>query len=142
MDFRESTLEGVVGRMFSNFYHDRRVLVTGHSGFKGGWLSLWLKKLGASVWGLGLAAPTNPNLHQILRQVAYEREVECDVRDLEKLRSALRDAAPEIVFHLAALIAIPYSYQAPASFVQTNVHGTLNVLQAARAYGVGRVVHT
>ena len=118
-----------------------RVLVTGAGGFIGSYLTERLMELGADVrafvhyrgdgsWGW----LDRSDVKEEIKVIAG------DIADHESVMAAMKDV--EVVFHLAALIAIPYSYQAPASFVQTNVHGTLNVLQAARAHGVGRVVHT
>src|SRR6187399_2319824 len=99
--------------MFNNFYSGRRVLVTGHSGFKGAWLSLWLKKLGAKVTGIALPAPTNPNLHAIIQPGTFEREFICDIRDATAFAAAVKGAQPEIVFHLAAQPLVRLSYTEP-----------------------------
>ena len=68
-------------KLFNGYYQGRRVLVTGHTGFKGGWISLWLKKLGASVWGVSLPPPTHPNLHEVIQASAFAGEMECDIRN-------------------------------------------------------------
>lgn len=125
-------MEGLVAHMFSDFYRGRRVLVTGHSGFKGGWLSLWLKHLGASVWGLALPPDTQPNFHELICQTVFANQVECDVRDLPKLTSAVAAAAPEVVFHLAAQPLVLRSYTEPAETFAVNALGTLNLLEALR----------
>ncbi|HVV72862.1 MAG TPA: NAD-dependent epimerase/dehydratase family protein, partial [Verrucomicrobiae bacterium] len=91
-------MEGLV--MFQGCYQGKRVLVTGHTGFKGGWLSLWLRELGARVWGVSLPAPTNPNFHEIIRTSVFEGETECDIRDLNALSAVVRETKPEVVFHL------------------------------------------
>ena len=121
--------------MFDGFYAGKRVLVTGHSGFKGGWLSLWLKKLGAHVTGLGLAAPTDPNLHEVIAPNAFDAEIECDIRDKGALFSAIRDAQPEVIFHLAAQAIVRRSYVEPLETFETNTLGTAYVLEAIRASG-------
>src|SRR5262249_11839584 len=96
--------------MFLGFYQGRRVLVTGHTGFKGGWLSLWLSQLGAKVWGLSLPAPTQPNFYDIIKAAAFAGETQCDIQQLAPLVSAVGEAQPEIVFHLAAQPLVRRSY--------------------------------
>jgi CDP-glucose 4,6-dehydratase len=118
--------------MFGGFYSGRRVLVTGHTGFKGGWLSLWLKSLGAAVHGLGLAAPTQPNLHEVIRGLAFDSECECDIRDLDNLQSALGRIQPQVVFHLAAQALVRESYREPLATWQVNTLGVANLLEATR----------
>src|SRR5688500_4846553 len=96
---RLCALENMVGASFQNYYSGRRVLVTGHTGFKGGWLSLWLKHLGAEVWGYSLPAPTEPNLHEIIRPFAFARTFIGDIRDSNALEAAVRAAEPDLIFH-------------------------------------------
>jgi CDP-glucose 4,6-dehydratase len=114
------------------FWRGRRVFITGHTGFKGGWLSLWLEKLGASVTGYALPAPTQPSLFEVADVAATMRSITGDVRDLEQLWSAIRHAAPEIVFHLAAQSLVRFSYGDPVGTFSTNVTGTVNLLEACR----------
>src|SRR5438445_6328012 len=99
--------------MFNGFYQGKRVLVTGHTGFKGGWISLWLKKLGAEVWGVSLPPPTNPNLHEIIKSDTFAGEVECDIVDLNALAAAIQRIRPEVIFHMAAQPIVRRSYVAP-----------------------------
>src|SRR5205809_292362 len=118
--------------MFNNFYKGKRVLVTGHTGFKGGWLSLWLKKLGADVWGVSLPPPTKPNLHEIIQPHAFAGEIKCDIRNLDALATAVKKAQPEVVFHLAAQPIVRRSYTEPLETLQTNAMGTANLLESVR----------
>jgi CDP-glucose 4,6-dehydratase len=118
--------------MFNGYYQGKRVLVTGHTGFKGGWLSLWLKQLGASVWGISLPAPTDPNLHELIRGHAFAGEIECDIRNLEALTAAVKKVQPQVVFHLAAQPIVRRSYTEPLETFQTNALGTAHLLEALR----------
>jgi CDP-glucose 4,6-dehydratase len=118
--------------MFGDFYAGRRVLVTGHTGFKGGWLALWLKRLGAVVHGVGLEAPTTTNLHEVLDQSIFASETRCDIRDLEGLQAALSRIQPELVFHLAAQPLVRRSYADPMETFTTNTLGTVHLLEATR----------
>ena len=118
--------------MFSDFYAGRRVLVTGHTGFKGGWLSLWLNQLGASVHGLSLEPPTSPNLHDVIREKAFASESHCDVCDLNALQSAMAHINPEVIFHLAAQSLVRLSYEQPIETFRVNTLGVANLLEATR----------
>lgn len=118
--------------MTPEFWQDKTVLVTGHTGFKGGWLSLWLQRLGARVHGYSLPAATRPSLFHEARVAEGMTHVEGDIRDLPHLKSALDRAQPEIVFHLAAQALVRQSYLDPADTMTTNVIGTMNVLEAVR----------
>jgi CDP-glucose 4,6-dehydratase len=118
--------------MFSGYYHNRRVLVTGHTGFKGAWLSLWLKKLGAEVHGLSLPSPTNPNLHEIISVTTFASETICDIRQLDVLTVAFKKIQPQVVFHLAAQPIVRRSYVEPLETFETNALGTAHVLEAIR----------
>ena len=118
--------------MFSGFYQGRRVLVTGHTGFKGGWLSLWLKRLGASVWGVSLPPPTHPNLHEIIQAAAFAGEIQCDIRNLDGLAAAVNKIQPEVIFHLAAQPIVRRSYAEPLETFHTNAVGTANLLESVR----------
>jgi CDP-glucose 4,6-dehydratase len=115
-----------------DFWHDRPVFVTGHTGFKGSWLSLWLQMRGARVSGYSLPPPTTPSMFEIARIGQHMHHIEADVRDGERLHEALRQAAPEIVFHLAAQPLVREAYRDPAGTVATNVLGTVNLLEAVR----------
>jgi CDP-glucose 4,6-dehydratase len=130
-------VEGVVtgvsyGDLFAGVYEGRRVFVTGHTGFKGSWLVFWLLQMGAKVTGYSLDPPTNPSLFDelALSQRIYHHIG--DVRDLAHLRRVMLEADPEIVFHLAAQPLVRYSYDEPVETFETNVMGSVNVLEAAR----------
>jgi CDP-glucose 4,6-dehydratase len=126
---------------FADFYRDRRVLVTGHSGFKGSWLCRWLMLLGAEVRGFGLGPPTTPSLHVDAGLAGLVPERTGDVRDGAAVRAAVEWARPELVFHLAAQPLVLRSYRAPAETFDVNVMGTVRVLEAcAAAAGVRAVV--
>ena len=112
---------------------DRRVLVTGHTGFKGGWLSLWLRARGAKVTGLSLPAPTEPSFFEQTRLRDLVTHIECDVRDAASVEAVVRDCSPEVVFHLAAQPLVRYSYDQPVETYATNVMGTVHLLEACRA---------
>ncbi|MET0307462.1 MAG: CDP-glucose 4,6-dehydratase [Sphingomonas sp.] len=119
----------------------RRVLVTGHTGFKGSWLSLWLHALGAEVTGFALPAPTVPSLFETARIDALLTHIEGDVRDMAAVRAAVEAARPEMIFHLAAQPLVRASYDDPVGTYATNVMGTAHVLEAARLVpGVRAVV--
>lgn len=115
-----------------DFWAGRRVLLTGHTGFKGAWLSLWLQALGARVTGLAPAPPTQPSLYELADVGARMTERGVDVRDLEGVRAALREERPEIVLHLAAQPMVRRSLRDPAMTYAVNVIGTVNVLEAVR----------
>ena len=116
-------------------WRGRRVLVTGHTGFKGSWLSLWLHSMGAEVTGLALPAPTNPSLFEAARIEGIVEHVLTDVGDYAAVRSAFARAKPELVFHLAAQPLVRASYSDPVGTYATNVMGTVHVLEAARHAG-------
>ena len=116
-----------------DFWAGRRVLLTGHTGFKGAWLSLWLQALGARVIGLAPGPPTQPSLYGLAGiAAAMEHERAADVRDAEAVHGALREARPEIVLHLAAQPMVRRSLRDPAMTYAVNVLGTVNVLEAVR----------
>ncbi len=119
--------------MTPRFWSGRKVLLTGHTGFKGGWLSLWLQSLGAEVTGYSLEAPTTPALFNEARVAqGMKAHVIGDVRDLAAVRAVFDQAQPEIVIHMAAQPLVRLSYQQPVETYATNVMGTVHVLEAAR----------
>jgi len=115
-----------------NPWHGRRVLVTGHTGFKGSWLSLWLHRLGASVTGFALPPPTDPSLFERARVGDLVNSIEGDVCDLAAVQAAMAAAEPEVIFHLAAQPLVRLSYEQPVETYATNVMGTVHLLEAAR----------
>ena len=117
---------------FAGVYRGKRVLITGHTGFKGSWLSEWLIALGAEVTGFSLSPPTQPSLFTQLGLVSRLRHIEGDVRDLAAMRSAVDAARPDLVFHLAAQPLVRLSYEQPVETYATNVMGTVNLLEAVR----------
>ena len=124
-----------------SIWHGRRVLVTGHTGFKGSWLSLWLHRMGAEVTGFALPPPTAPSLFALARLDELVAHVEGDVRDLDAVRAAVGAARPEVIFHLAAQPLVRLSYREPVETYATNVMGTVNLLEAARrSTSVGAIV--
>jgi CDP-glucose 4,6-dehydratase len=125
----------------ADFWRARRVLVTGHTGFKGSWLTLWLAQMGAEVAGLSNGVPTSSSLYEEARVGDLVAEIEADVRDHHGVRAALGAHRPAIVFHLAAQAIVRRSFRDPRETYETNVMGTVNVLEAVRQVGgVGAVV--
>lgn len=118
--------------MFANIYAGRKALVTGNTGFKGSWLSAWLLRLGADVKGLAISIPTHPSCFEELRLQERYQTIWEDIRDAEKVSRAIQTLRPEIIFHLAAQALVRESYRNPVLTFQTNMLGTLNVLEAAR----------
>jgi CDP-glucose 4,6-dehydratase len=114
------------------FWHDRRVFVTGHTGFKGSWLSLWLEMLGSRVHGFALDPPTQPSLFERAGLAERLQSTIGDVRDLPMLDQSIQNARPEIVFHMAAQSLVLRSYEDPVETYSTNVLGTVHVLEAIR----------
>ncbi len=115
---------------FGGAYSGRRVLVTGHTGFKGSWLALWLHELGAEVTGIALDPETRPNHWDLLKLPM--RDIRLDIRNAEQLAAAVAEAKPEVVFHLAAQPLVRRSYRTPLDTWTTNVIGTANLLDACR----------
>ena len=123
-----------------NFWYGKRVLLTGHTGFKGGWLALWLHRLGAHVTGISLPPITSPNLFDLAKVNELSDSYFCDIRNIEALTALVSSAQPEVVFHLAAQPLVRHSYQKPAETFGTNVLGTAHVLDALRGLRCVRAV--
>ena len=117
----------------STFFHQKKVLVTGHTGFKGSWLSLWLQSMGAQVVGYALTPPTNPSLFEVADVAKGMTSIIGDIRDLEHLRKVFAEHQPEIVIHMAAQPLVRYSYIEPVETYSTNVMGVVNLLEAVRS---------
>lgn len=116
----------------STFWINKTVLLTGHTGFKGSWLSLWLQAMGAEVIGYALAPPTHPSLFEVAEVGSCMTSIIGDIRDLDKLKAVFTEHQPEIVIHMAAQPLVRYSYQNPVETYSTNVMGTVNLLEAVR----------
>lgn len=118
--------------MFQGVYAGKRVLVTGHTGFKGSWLSQWLIELGAKVAGFSIGIPSNPSHYEVLKLPELLKNYTGDIRDLGAFQRALDEFKPEIVFHLAAQAIVRLSFDDPKLTFDTNLGGTVNVMEALR----------
>lgn len=124
-------MEGV--EVNPSFWKGKRVLLTGHTGFKGSWLSLWLQSMGAQVVGYALSSPTDPSLFETAEVAKDMTSIIGDIRDLEHLSRVFAEHQPEIVIHMAAQPLVRYSYIEPVETYSTNVMGTVNLLEAVRS---------
>lgn len=118
--------------MLEQFFHNRKIFLTGHTGFKGSWLCLLLHALGAKVTGFALDSPTEPSLYRLGRLDELINSITGDVRELESLELAMKNSVPEIVIHMAAQAIVRDSYEKPVDTFATNVMGTANLLEAVR----------
>jgi len=124
-----------------DFWKDKTVFLTGHTGFKGGWIAHWLYELGASVYGYSLESPTQPNFFtQTQLQKRLARSTIGDIRDLALLTDALKTAKPDIIIHMAAQPLVRESYNTPVETFATNVMGTVNLLEAVLQVGTAKVI--
>lgn len=132
MGQRQSTVENMV--VNPDFWQNKRVFLTGHTGFKGGWLALWLQAMGAKVNGYALSPPTEPNFFTVANvKQGLVKHIISDIRDAEPLKNAMQAAQPDIVLHLAAQALVRYSYAQPIETYSVNVMGTVYLLEAVRA---------
>lgn len=125
-------MEELVSVMAGSFWKGKRVLLTGHTGFKGSWLTLWLKELGAEVHGLSLDPPTGPSLHVLLNGETGDTGAILDIRDRAAVLRRVTEVKPDIVLHLAAQALVRAGYRDPVGTYDTNVTGTANLLDALR----------
>jgi nucleoside-diphosphate-sugar epimerase len=119
---------------FGGVFRGQRVLVTGHTGFKGSWLTAWLLKMGAHVIGVARDVPTQPSMFVELGLQQRIHHHQLDIRDLQRLREVVRAERPQFLFHLAAQAIVSTSYQDPVDTISSNAIGTMNVLESLRAY--------
>ena len=126
--------------IFQNFYKGKRILITGHTGFKGSWLAIWLHQLGAEVVGVGLD-PFTERDNFVLSGIGskIKADIRADIRDGERMKAIFQEYQPEIVFHLAAQPLVRLSYDIPVDTYKTNVMGTIHILEAIRATGSVKV---
>lgn len=120
--------------MFSNTFKNKKVFITGHTGFKGSWLSCWLVKLGADVTGYSKDIPTQPSMFESLNLADKMHHIQADIRDLDALREALQACQPDFVFHMAAQPIVSESYADPLETITSNVVGTANVLDCLKDF--------
>lgn len=118
--------------MFSEIYRDKKVLITGHTGFKGTWLTTWLLKLGAKVVGISKDIPTQPSMFEVIGLADQITQVIADIRDLNVINNLIKQERPNFIFHLAAEAIVSTSYTNPVLTMSTNIIGTLNVLESLR----------
>ncbi len=126
--------------MNPDFWKQKKVLLTGHTGFKGSWMSLWLQELGATVVGYSNSIPTNPSLFKVANVEEDMKSIVADVRDLNKLKEEISNFEPEIVIHMAAQSLVQGSYDDPVETFSTNVMGTVNLFEAIRTSQSTKVV--
>jgi CDP-glucose 4,6-dehydratase len=126
----QSALEGLA--VNPNFWRGKRIFLTGHTGFKGSWLSLWLQSLEANVTGYALPPPTTPSLFEVAKVAQGMSSIIADIRDLPSLQKAMQSAKPDVVIHMAAQPLVRQSYKDPVETYTTNVLGTVNVLESVR----------
>lgn len=122
------------------FWKNKKVLITGHTGFKGSWLSIWLQNMGANVIGYSLPPSTKPNMFEVANVSAGMESIAGDVRDIEQVTAIVLKYQPEIIIHMAAQSLVRYSYSNPVETYATNVMGTVNILDAARHVKCAKVV--
>ena len=138
MDFRRCTLEKVV--VSSDFWKNKKVLLTGHTGFKGSWLSIWLKKLGVELIGFSKDIPTEPSLFELAKVSEDMTSIIGDIRDFSAIQKIIQENQPEIIIHMAAQALVRKSYEDPLNTFSTNIMGTANLLESLKQSKKTRVV--
>jgi CDP-glucose 4,6-dehydratase len=123
-----------------NFYKSKKVLITGNTGFKGSWLSFWLINMGSKVLGYSLKPETKTNLFDTLNLSSKYKTIYGDIRDLQNLKNTIEDFEPDIIFHLAAQSLVKDSYENPVYTFDTNILGTVNLLESVRKFEKIKVV--
>ena len=118
--------------MFSKIYEGKRVLVIGHTGFKGSWLTLWLSQLGAKIAGFANSVPSNPSLYEIMKLEDRITHYHGDIKDIARVKQVFTEFAPEIVFHLAAKAIVRECLEDPVEAFYTNVMGSIHIFEAIR----------
>jgi CDP-glucose 4,6-dehydratase len=132
MGSRYSPVENLELSMFKNIYNGKKVLITGHTGFKGSWLSIWLLKLGAKVVGISKDIPTKPSMFEELEIEQKITHYQTDIRNLSDIQKIIHTEQPDFVFHLAAQPIVSLSYSDPIETLSSNIMGTANILEALR----------
>ncbi|MDF2529778.1 MAG: CDP-glucose 4,6-dehydratase, partial [Gammaproteobacteria bacterium] len=135
---RQSALEGLV--MNAAFWRNKKVFLTGHTGFKGSWLSLWLQEMGAQVTGYSLKPSSQPCLFELANVAKGMQSLMGDIRDLDALKKAVAEAKPDIIIHMAAQALVRDSYTDPVGTYSTNVMGTVHIIEAMRASPTAKVL--
>ena len=120
--------------MFKKQFKNKKVLITGHTGFKGSWLSFWLIKLGAKIVGVSKDIPTNPSLFESLELKKKITHYQFDLVSLEKIRDVIKDEKPDFIFHLAAQALVSVSYENSVETIMSNTIGTTNLLEGIKDY--------
>jgi CDP-glucose 4,6-dehydratase len=129
-------LERSTMKPFNNYYYNKKILITGNTGFKGSWLSLWLQNLGAKVYGLSIDIPTNPSLYEILNLTKIVNTNYQDIRNIEDTKKLVDQIRPDIIFHLAAQPIVKLSYNEPYNTFTTNALGTTTILEVLRQLNI------
>ena len=119
--------------LISKYYKNKKIIVTGHTGFKGSWLSLWLKTYNAKILGISMDVPTKPSHYNLIGLKSMINEKKIDIRNLEKLRKTITNFKPDIIFHLAAQAIVSKSYENPIDTISSNLNGTANILESVRS---------
>ncbi len=134
MGSRISSMENLVktNKIEKSFWEGKKVLITGHTGFKGSWLTIWLNNLGAKVYGISLSPNQKPSLFEKANLERYCDSIICDIRDYENTEKQINSINPEIIFHLAAQPLVKESYQNPLNTYSTNIMGSINILNISR----------